>query len=145
MQTRSLAFWSRVLLSSEDNYFPKAQSSWPALGLRRNWKLHHGPPSYYAIRAAHHELGIIWPIKAIIWMCTAVLHYALHKWYGPSSTWRQCCMDKWQKYSWPPTQLHCFLVPCPHLCIHLELTMISWQRKKILGIVNRQFQNDKQA
>lgn len=133
-QFRPLAFWSKVLPSWVNNY-----SSFVKDLLVCHWAL--AETEYFTTDhkiTMQPELPIMNlvlsdPSKPLIWVCTAVIHYVLYKWSGPNNTWRQSYMDKWHKCSWSSLLLHCLLSPCLHLWIHQELTMMSWQRKKILG------------
>ena len=87
-------------------------------------------------RAAHHELGVIWPTKPENWVCTATFHHpteAVYTWSGPRRLW-MCKLHK-QVAQMPrvPTPATLSSHSLPASMASCEFSKISWQRKRRLG------------
>ena len=100
------------------------------LGLSRDWTFSHGPPSYQAAWAAHHELGVVWPTKP--YSSTPSSNGSWVSLIRPVQALKTqvSCMKKWPKCPWSPFLLHWLLSPRLYLRPHGEFPKIGSQKKR---------------
>lgn len=115
-----------AILCRQILHFWGAPSCLP-LGFAREWTLDHGPPSYPATSATHHELGVLWPIKQQSWVCVAHQMKVAPMWSGPTwVTWRSGTYN-----SGPQSCYTAFFLPA---CT-CSLPLVNGQGKKDPGLV----------